>query len=1121
MVFGTDKQFNLGSRATSRVTPSNPFIKFSRNDIEQSIGSRFQQIVGRDPSRIAIKLENRVVTYAILNGMANRVAYALRSASGTGNEPVAVFGGNDVETIAAILGVFKAGKIYVPLDSSFSEAWAKFILQDTETKIVLTGRRGLGLVKSWLSDADVLIDFESLDPGWSEENPEEVVNPEALSQILYTSGTTGDPKGVMENHRNMLHNAMRLANASHISPEDRITLVRPPSSGGGLCNLLLTLLSGSAIYPVDLKQVGLAALADWLQREKITIFHVGATVFRHFMQQLTGAEKFPDLRMIRVGSGQIFDKDVELFKRYFPDTLLFHILSCTEINTYRVHFLNKDSEVMDGALPVGYALEDMEVLILDDSGNSLGVEEVGEIAVRSAYLFPGYWKNPALTNSAFVGIPDANGWRTFCTGDLGRLQPDGCLEYLGRKDFLLKIRGHRIQAEEIELALLRVPGISQAVVTAYKDAYRDARLIAYVTSVTKEIPSVSQIRDSLTKRLPAQMVPSKFIFLENFPLNSNGKVNRQELPTPEVNRPNLGTRFSAPATAMESMLANIWSEALSINKVGTHDNFFDLGGDSILAMKVIATIGRIFPWNLTLAEFYDACTVAQGAQLLVQKAPNVGQAERIAALCLTMDDLSSTQVETMLANERNTWRPEEEKPISPPLVRVVPREAPILASIAQEPILMLDRMFPDLHQFNIPTAYRLRAPLNLALLKQSLTRLIERHEALRTVFPMEDGKHHQSILKSFSINVEVIDLHELPESERVANATEMSREETQRSFDLARGPLFRVKVFRLSDDDHILIVTIHHVISDSWSMMLLLRDLAELYSATVNGSQSRLPDLPIQYADFAAWQRMVLQEGFLEGQLSYWKRRLSEPLTPMKFSSGVLQNDEMSFFTARKGISISGKLFQAVKTLARQERTTPFVVLLTVLNILLARYLGQEDIRVGTIVANRHQNEVENLIGLFANTVILRTRISEDLNFRKLAQLVREITVSAYSNQDVPFEVLLQTLEKENGIRGDMLSPVLFMFRGEPQPVNLPDLMFSVLDEFQSTTAPEVALTMFDLVLSVKQRSGELTGFFMYKLSVFDEIVVEGFIWNFKNLLERIVCEPTESVSALFSLIEI
>jgi amino acid adenylation domain-containing protein len=653
MVVETDKQSSFISLSGSRVTPSNPFIKFSRNDIEQSIGSRFQQIVDRDPSRIAIKVEDRVLTYGTLNKMANRVARALRSSGGIGNEPVAVFGGNDVETIAAILGVLKAGKIYVPLDSSFSEAWTKFILQDTKTKIVLTGGNGPGLVKSWLSSAHILIEFESLEAGWSEENPKEVVPPDALSQILYTSGTTGQPKGVMENHRNMLHNAMRLANASHISPEDRITLVRPPSSGGGLCNLLLALLSGSVIYPVDLKQVGLTAIADWLQREKITIFHAGAAVFRNFAQQLTGAERFPDLRLIRVGSGQIFDKDVKLFKRYFPGTLLFHILSCTEINTYRVHFLNKDSQVPDGALPVGYAVEDMEVLILDDSGNPLGVEEVGEIAVCSAYLFPGYWNNPALTDSAFVGTPDVEGRKIFRTGDLGRLQRDGCLEYLGRKDFQLKIRGHRIQAEEVELALLRTPGISQTAVAAYKDAYGDDRLVAYITPAANGMPTISQMRDLLKKWLPDYMVPSKFIILESLPLNSNGKVNRQELPPPGLDRFNLGTQFVAPTTRMESLLAKIWSEALSISSVGIHDIFFDLGGDSIIASRIVSAISRNLPWNLTLAEFYDACTVAQAAQLLVQKAPSAERAEKVASLCLQVDDMSSADVQTMLTEERN------------------------------------------------------------------------------------------------------------------------------------------------------------------------------------------------------------------------------------------------------------------------------------------------------------------------------------------------------------------------------------------------------------------------------------------------------------------------------------
>jgi amino acid adenylation domain-containing protein len=591
--------------------------------------------------------------------MANRVAHALRSASGTSNEPVAVYGASDVGTIAAILGIAKAGKIYVPLDKSFSEAWTKFILEDTRAKVVLTGSGGPDAVKPWLRSDHILIDVESLDTHLSEENSVGAVSPDDLLQILYTSGTTGQPKGVMDNHRNMLHNTMRLTNVAHISPEDRMTLVRPPSSGGGLCNLYLSLLNGSAIYPVDVKQVGFTGIADWLQREKITIFHSGAAVFRGFVQQLTGEETFPDLRMIRVGSGQLFDKDVELFKRYFPNTLLFHTFTCTEIHIYRVHFLNKNSQVPAGALPVGYAVEDIEVLILDDSGNPLGVNEVGEIAIRSAHLFRGYWNNSVLTNAVFVEGPDDHGRRLFRTGDLGRLQPDGCLEFLGREDFRLKIRGHRIHAEEVELALQRLPDISQAVVTSYKDDYGDERLVAYVIPSRSELPTISQIRSALKEWIPDHMVPSKFVFLESLPLTTSGKIDRRALPKPDLQRPNLVIRFSAPTTRVESALAKIWAETLSLNRVGINDLFFDLGGDSIIASRIVSAIGRIFPWELTLAEFYGACTVAQIAELLNRKAASPEQAEKVATLYLRVQSMSSDEVETLLADERNKRHTDE------------------------------------------------------------------------------------------------------------------------------------------------------------------------------------------------------------------------------------------------------------------------------------------------------------------------------------------------------------------------------------------------------------------------------------------------------------------------------
>jgi len=646
-----DREFDLISDTFLRVVPTNPFVQFPKKDIEQSIGSRFEQIAARDPSRVAIKIRDQTVTYATLNKMANRVAHAIRAVSGRSNEPAAVFGANDAETIADIMGVLKAGKIYVPLENSFSDAWAKFILADTNAKIVVIGDHRPDAIHPALSPGHILLDSKTFHAHWSEENLEDVVSPATLSQILYTSGTTGEPKGVMDNHRNILHNTMRLTNALHISPEDRISLVRPPTTGGGLCNLLLALLTGSTIFPVDLKKVGLQGLGSWLKRERITILHAGAAVIRNFAQQLTGHQTFPDLRLIRVGSGQIFGRDVELLQRYFPNALLLHILSCTEINTYRVNFLDKYSKIPDGAVPVGYSVDDTDVLILDDFGNALGANQAGEIAVRSAYISPGYWNNSTLTQEVFSSR-DAEGRQIFRTGDLGRIQPNGCLEYLGRKDFRLKIRGYSIQAEEVEQALLRLPEITQAVVLARKDARGDERLVAYVTRAKDEFPTITQLRRSVKKWLPDYMVPNKFVILESLPMTNAGKIDRQGLPAPNLDRPELENEFSAPKTMVESVLAKIWSQALGINCIGIHDSFFDLGGDSIVASRIVSAIARVFPWELTMQEFYDACTIAGTARGLIEKAPNPEAAQKVAGVYLQVEAMSSGDIERRLAEER-------------------------------------------------------------------------------------------------------------------------------------------------------------------------------------------------------------------------------------------------------------------------------------------------------------------------------------------------------------------------------------------------------------------------------------------------------------------------------------
>jgi amino acid adenylation domain-containing protein len=646
-----------------RTVPGSTFVLFAREEIDQSIARRFERIAAKYPTRIAVKANDRSFNFEVLNQMANRIARAILRQSAAQSEAVAVLVSNSMMTTAAILGVLKAGKIFVPLDSSHSPAWARFILDDTRAKLIICDNAAMLAAKPWLGESHTVIDIDSIDSRLSSENLGVDVFPGAIAHILYTSGSTGHPKGVMDNHRNTLHYVMRLTNASHISPEDRVTLVRPPSSSGALMNLYLVLLNGATLFPMEIKEAGLRALADWLRREKITIFHAGGTLFRHLARQLTEEERFPDLRLIRLSSGQIFRSDFDLFRRNFARSLLLHVLSSTEANTYRVHFLNKDSAVADGAVPVGYGVEDLEILILDECRNAVNTDALGEIAIRSAYLFPGYWNNQALTEAAFLPHADADGRRTYLTGDLGRLRADGCLEYLGRKDFRFKIRGHSIQAEEVEVALLKIPEIVQATAATFKDGQGDDRLVAYIVPRQTSVPNVSDLRRLLGDLLPQYMIPTRFMVLKSLPLMPNGKVNRQELPLPPRVRPELSSPYSKPLTSVESAVAKLWSDALSIDVVGRDDNFFDLGGDSLVASKIVSTLNRIFPCSLSITEFFASPTVAENCQSLIGKEAFPGQTEIVSDAYLKIEAMSSEEIHRVVESEREMRQPAKQQPI--------------------------------------------------------------------------------------------------------------------------------------------------------------------------------------------------------------------------------------------------------------------------------------------------------------------------------------------------------------------------------------------------------------------------------------------------------------------------
>ena len=547
------------------------------------------------------------------------------SVRGEGQEPIALLLNHDAPLVAAILGTLKAGKICVPLDPSYPRDRLAHILENCQAHLLVTENKNFTTAHNLTQHVDHLINFDEIDGNAADENLGLSISPDALAYILYTSGSTGRPKGVIHNHRNVIHNAMRYGTGCNIHEEDRVTLLASLCTGQGTPTTFSALLNGATLYPFNIKEQGMAGLGKWLMMEEITVYISAPTVFRHFVATLTGEERFPHLRMIRLGAEQIRTSDVDLYKRHFSPHCIFGIfLSSTETGNISQYFIHKDTEIPGKIVPVGYAVQDMQILILDETGREVGENQPGEIVVRSRYLSPGYWRNSDLTRAAFILDPARGETKTYRTGDLGRMRPDGCLEHLGRKDSRVKIRGFGIVLEEIEAALRANPVVRETIVDVRKDESQDDRLVAYIVPTSGQTPTVTEIRNYLREKLPDYMIPSAFMFLDALPLTGTGKVDRRALPKGDESRPALDKAFVAPQDPIELRLTKIWEKILGIQPIGVKDNFFDLGGDSLRAVQVITQIERVFGKPIPLAILFYWPTIAQLASIL-------GEEKRLAS----------------------------------------------------------------------------------------------------------------------------------------------------------------------------------------------------------------------------------------------------------------------------------------------------------------------------------------------------------------------------------------------------------------------------------------------------------------------------------------------------------
>ncbi|HEX2189470.1 MAG TPA: amino acid adenylation domain-containing protein, partial [Longimicrobiaceae bacterium] len=722
----------------------------------------------------------------------------------------------------------------------------------------------------------------------------------------------------------------------------------------------------------------------------------------------------------------------------------------------------------DGRAPaIGRPLENVRVYVLDAAGRPAPVGVPGELYVGGVGVARGYLGRPGLTAEKFVPDPfgGETGARLYRTGDRVRWRPQGILEYLGRLDEQVKVRGFRIEPGEIEAVLSAHAEVREARVIVWEDAPGEKRLVAYVVGGVE----ADELRGHLRRSLPEYMVPAAYVVLEALPLTPNGKLDRKALPAPEYAAD--ADRYVAPRTPVEDVLAGIWAEVLRLERVGVEESFFDLGGHSLLATRVVSRVRAVFAIELPLRALFEGPTVAELA----------GRVEEMRRAGL---------------------------PVLPPVVPVE-RTGALPPSFAQERLWFIDRLEPGSTVYNVPVAWRLGGALDQAALERALGEVVRRHEALRTVFREVDGSPVQVIAPFGGFALPVEDLSGLGEADREAAVGRRAGEEARRTFDLSAGPLFRAALLRLGEEEHVLLLSMHHVVSDGWSMGVLFRELSSLYAAYREGGESPLPELAVQYADYAVWQREQLAGAVLDRQLAYWKERLAGAPELLELPTDRPRPAVQTYRGANVPVELPPQLLERLQALGRSEGATLYMVLLGAFQVLLSKHGGGEDVVVGSPIAGRTRREVEELIGFFVNTLVLRTDLSGDPSFREVLGRVREATLGAYEHQEVPFEKLVAELQPERSLTHSPLFQVMFTLQNaEDQGAALPGLSVSGV-------AAGLASAKFDLSLGLVVTSRGLRGGLNYSTDLFERATVERMLGHLERVLEQVAADADVRLSRL------
>ena len=1074
----------------NRVCPHNPFQEFSREEVEQSVAGRFEKQVQLFPQKVALRSKRGQITYQELGRAAARIARDLEGCGLGPRDNVALFFDHDIQMIAAMLGALKAGRTYAPLDPIHPTQRLAYILADADCACVLTDKKNRSRVEAIAESfrqqygrALQVLDVQS--HGW--EDDERFVEtarayPDSLAYLLYTSGSTGMPKGVMQNQRNLLRHTRAYTNALRIAPHDNLLLLASYTFDASVMDIYGALLNGATLSIYDLKSEGFDGLAGFLHDQEITIFHSTPTVFRQFIARLTSDEQLLRLRLVVLGGEAAHREDFVAFRSHFPDgCLMVNGLGPTESTLALQYFLDHRSDLRRHTIPVGYAVAETEILLLNESGEDAGLYAVGEIAIKSSHLALGYWKQPDLTAACFRPAADDPDKRIYLMGDLGSRLSDHRIDFCGRKDSQLKIRGQRIEIGEIEAHLSALPEAQAAAVTAQLDAEGYPHLVAYVVGRPGVELQTAQMRGNLRRALPEFMVPEVFVVLEELPLTQTGKVNRNALPPVDLDQRVNTHPLSVPRTPVEEMIAEIWRLVLPQRQIGVNEDFFAIGGHSLLAAQLISRIRESFGVEIELREIFERPTIAQ-------------MAERV------------TDLQHLLAHGEIG-----------PIQRGARQERVPLAN-AQRRLWLLNQLEPGNPAYNLAIGFRLSGELNEEALEWALNETVHRHETLRTTIQMREGTPYQTVTSNAPLSLNVRTLEHLPETEKEAAAEEIIRQERNRPFDLATGPLFRHLVIRLGEREQLLWFTLHHIICDAWSLGILTREMVSLYLSRLDGKNTTLPALPIQYADYALWQSQWLTGDALEREVDHWKAQLGGEPVVLNLPTDYPRAAEMTYNGAHLSFAISKESMDALRRLGQTHGTTLFMTALAAWKVLLRRYCNQTEIVVGIPVAGRTRPETEALIGMFVNTLVLRTVFENNPTFIEALGEVKRICLDAYGRQDLPFEELVSALQLTRNLGRVPLFEVTFNwlnFFDRASEISEAARSLSRTGLELSPLVVENRLSKFAMSIIISERPEGLAGFVEYNTNLFETGTIERLVANFQQLLESIVNTPHERIENL------